>query len=138
MLLSRWCHSGMEGRGVVMWYRDSKKEVGKCRLALLWQPTLVKVSVLLLDLTHPANLAFMHSCIHQIWPCNLATFWCVPLLDVVLFKFHTLRSNLPAHDPLTGEMQQVNNTFEHLTKVKKRNTRPRRVFFLRILERAKF
>lgn len=75
MLPSRWGHSGMEGGGMVMWYRDSKKEVGKCRLALLWQPALVKVSALLLDLTHPANLACMHSCIHQIGPCNLATFW---------------------------------------------------------------
>lgn len=126
MVPSRWGQSGMEGGGVVMQYRDSKKEVGKCWLALLWQPALGEVSVPLFDLTHSANLAFMYSCIHWIGPCNLATFWYVPLLEVVLFEFHNMESNLPAHDPLTDESQQVNNTFDK--RKKKSITRPRRVF----------
>lgn len=109
-----------------MWYRDSKKEMGKCGFAILRQPVLAEVSVLLLDLTHPANLAFMHSCIHQIGPCNLAIFWYAPLLEVVLFEFHTLGSNLPAHDPLTHKSLQVNNTFDK--SLKESITRPRRVF----------
>lgn len=85
--------------------------------ACSFMPTaLGEVSVPLLDLTHSANLAFMHSCIHQTGPCNLATFWYVPLLEVLLFEFHNMESNLLAHDPLTDESQQVNNTFDKRKK----------------------